>query len=288
LDNYEKNLEDLTRFPGDLKHVGQGYTKNFGAFGAAGLVLPGADLLEYATRRFAAQAIRSQITFGVDPSAGSDDRAVALARLAVDYSDPKFLHMGDEGRERAINQAFVESVREMARQDARQELTEGFWYQLVESIDEGRGPGTTPGGEVQRGESVLDRVARKLEEDRRELMNKVSIKERAFVFHKEGLNQYIEYVSRLLEDIRAARRIVDEGVRGLETAAGEGEVVSDQKLDPIAERYLVLRLLERLEQKCTPEAAAQLEAAQLKDVGNAKVRERLESELYKSLQEAAG
>jgi hypothetical protein len=288
LDNYEKNLEDLTRFPGDLKHVGQGYTKNFGAFGAAGLVLPGADLLEYATRRFAAQAIRSQITFGVDPSAGSDDRAVALARLAVDYSDPKFLHMGDEGRERAINQAFVESVREMARQDARQELTEGFWYQLVESIDEGRVTGTTPGGEVQRGESVLDRVARKLEEDRRELMNKVSIKERAFVFHKEGLNQYIEYVSRLLEDIRAARRIVDEGVRGLETAAGEGEVVSDQKLDPIAERYLALRLLERLEQKWTPEAAAQLEAAQLKDVGNAKVRERLESELYKSLQEAAG
>ena len=288
LDNYEKNLEDLTRFPGDLKHVGQGYTKNFGAFGAAGLVLPGADLLEYATRRFAAQAIRSQITFGVDPAGGSDDRTVALARLAVDYSDPKFLHMGDEGRERAINQAFVESVREMARQDARQELTEGFWYQLVESIDEGRVTGTTPSGEVQHGESVLDRVVRKLDEDRRELMNKVSIKERAFVFHKEGLNQYIEYVSRLLEEIRTARRIVDEGVRGLETAAGEGEVVSDQKLDPIAERYLALRLLERLEQKWTPEAAAQLEAAQLKDVGNAKVRERLESELYKSLQEAAG
>jgi hypothetical protein len=287
LDNYEKNLEDLTRFPGELKHVGQGYTKNFGAFGAVGMVLPGADLLEYVARRFAAQAIRSQITFGVDPSGGSDDRTVALARLAVDYSDPKFLHMGDEGRERAINQAFVESVREMARQDARQELLEGFWYQLVESIDEGRVTGTTPSGEIQRGESVLDRIARKLDEDRRELMNKVSIKERAFVFHKEGLNQYIEYVSRLLEDIRGARRIVDEGVRGLETAAGEGEMVADQKLDPIAERYLALRLSERLEQKWIPEAAAQLEAAQLKDVGNAKVRERLESELYKSLQEAA-
>jgi hypothetical protein len=288
LDNYEKNLEDLTRFPGDLKHVGQGYTKNFGAFGAAGLVLPGADLLEYAARRFAAQAIRSQITFGIDPSGVSDDRAVALARLAVDYSDPKFLHMGDEGRERAINQAFVESVREMSRQDARQELTEGFWYQLVESIDEGRVTGTAAGGELQRAESVLDRVARKLDEDRRELMNKVSIKERAFVFHKEGLNQYIEYVSRLLEDVRTARGIVDEGMRGLETAAGEGEVVTDQKLDPIAERYLTLRLLERLELKWIPDAAAQLETARQKDVSNAKVRERLESELYKSLQEAAG
>ncbi|HEV7506939.1 MAG TPA: tubulin-like doman-containing protein [Thermoanaerobaculia bacterium] len=288
LDNYEKNLEDLTRFPGDLKHVGQGYSKNFGAFGAVGMVLPGADLLEYAARRFAAEAIRSQITFGVDPSGGSDDRTVALARLAVDYSDPKFLHMGDEGRERAINQAFVESVREMARQDSRQELMEGFWFQLVESIDAGRVTGAAADGEVQRGESVLDRIARKLDEDRRGLMNKVSIKERAFVFHKEGLNQYIEYVSRLLEEIRTARRIVDEGVRGLETAVGEGEIVSDQKLDPIAERYLALRLVDRLEQKWIPEAAAQLEAAQLKDVSNPKVRERLESELYKSLQEAAG
>jgi hypothetical protein len=287
LDNYEKNLEGLTQFPGDLKSLGQGYTKNFGAFGTAALVLPGADLLEYAVRRFAAQAIRGQITFGVDPSGGSDDRALALARLAVDYSDPKFLHMGDEGREKAINLAFVESVREMARQDARQELTDGFWYQLVESIDEGRVTGTTPAGEVQRGESVLDRITRKLDEDRRELMNKVSIKERAFVFHKEGLNQYIEYVSRLLEDIRAARRIIDEGIKGLETMAAEGEVVADQKLDPIAERYLALRLLDRLELKAVPEAAAQLEAAQLKDVGNPKVRERLESELYKSMQEAA-
>lgn len=287
LDNYEKNLEDLTRFPGELRSVGQGYTKNYGAFGAVALVLPGADLLEYAARRFAAQAIRSQITFGVDPSAGDDDRAVALARLAVDYSDPKFLHMGDEGRERAINQAFVESVREMARQDARQELTDGFWYQLVESVDQGRVTGTAPSGEAQRGESVLDRIARKLEDVRRELMNKVAIKERAFVFHKEGLNQYIEYVSRLLEEIREARRIVDQGVRGIETAAAEGEMVVEQKLDPVAERYLVLRLLERLEQKWLPEAATQLEAAQVKDVGNPKVRERLESELYKSLQETA-
>lgn len=287
LDNYEKNLEDLTRFPGELKSVGQGYTKNYGACGAVALVLPAADLLEYAAQRFAAQAIRTQITFGVDPAAGSDDRAVALARLAVDYSDPKFLHMGDEGRERAISQAFVESVREMARQDARLELRDGFWYQLVESIDEGRVTGTAPGGEVQRGESVLDRISRRLGEDRRELMNKVSLKERAFVFHREGLNQYIEYVSRLLEEIREARRIVDQGVRGLETAAAEGEMIVEQKLDPVAERYLVLRLLERLDGKWIPEAAAQLEAAQVKDVGNAKVRERLESELYKSLQEAA-
>ena len=286
LDNYEKNLEDLTRFSGELKSVGQGYTKNYGAFGAVAMVLPGSDLLEYAARRFAAQAIRTQLTFGVDPSAGSDDRAVALARLAVHYSDPKFLHMSDEGRAKAINQAFVESVREMARQDARLELTDGFWFQLVESIDEGLITGMTPDGDVQRRESVLDRVTRKLEEDRRKLMNKISIKDSSLVFHREGVDLYVEEVNKVLDSIQAGRRIVDEGIRGIEIPAAEGEVVVDQKLDPIAERYLVLRLLERLEQKLLPEAEKQLKDAQAKDVSNPKVRERLESKLYRSLRDA--
>lgn len=288
LDNYEKNLEELTRFPGDLRDVGLGYSKNFGAYGAAALVLPGEDLLEYSALRFAAQAIRTQITFGLDPSDPADDRARALAKLAVDYSDPKFLNMGDEGRERAINEAFVASVREMARQDAHQELTEGFWYQLAESVDQGRATGTDEKGEVVRGESLASRVERKLAEQRRDLLNKVSLKERAFVFHREGLNQYVELVSRLTDDVRTARQLVDEGVRGLEMAAAEGEVVHDLKLDPITERYLVIRLLELAAGSWIPEAEQQLEKARLRDLGNPAVRERLERELYESLQEAAG
>ncbi len=287
LDNYEKNLEGLTRFPGDLKNVGLGYTKNFGAFGAAALVLPGHDFLEYAVARFAAQAIRSQITFGADPANPGDDRARALARLAVDYSDPKFLNMSDEGRERTINQSFLSSVQEMARQDERQELLEGYWYRLAESVDQGRKTGVDDKGEEVRGESQIRWVERKLEETRRDLLNRVSIKERAFVFHREGVNQYVELVSRLIEDIRGARQIVDEGVRGLEAAALEGEVVSELKLDPIAERYLAIRLLDRCEQQWIPEAQQQLEKARARDIGNPKVRERLERELFESLQEAA-
>ena len=288
LDNYEKNLEELTHFPGDLKNLGQGYTKNFGAFGAAALILPGHELLEYAAARFAAQAIRSQITFSVDPTNPSDDRARALAKLAVDYSDPKFLNMSDEGRERAIHHSFVASVQEMARQDKTQDLLEGFWYRMVESIDDGRQTGVDEKGEAVRGESSTRFVERKLEEVRRDLLNKVSIKERAFVFHREGVNQYVELVSRLIEDIRGARQIVDEGVRGLESSAAEGEVVSDLKLDPIAERYLVIRLLERCESAWIPDAQQQLEKAKARDIGNPKVRERLERELFETLQEVAG
>ena len=287
LDNYEKNLEELTRFPGDLKNVGQGYSKNFGTFGASVLVLPGQELLEYCSQRFAAHAIRSQITFGIDPNDPGDDRARALARLSVDYSDPKFLRMGDEAREGVINKAFLDSVREMARQDAREELLDGFWYQLVDVIDNGRVTGLDDQGQPVRGESTLQRVFRTLEEDRRDLTNKVSIKERAFVFHREGVNQYIELVNRLLEDVRTARVVIDEGVRGLETSALEGEVVTDLKLDPVQERYLVLRLLELCGREWIPNAEQQLEKAKKRDVSNPKVRERLEKELFESLQEAA-
>lgn len=287
LDNYEKNTADLTHFPGDLRNVGLGYTKNFGAFGAAALVLPGHDFLEYAVARFAAQATRSQITFGVDPSNASDDRARSLARLAVDYSDPKFLNMSDEGRERAINQSFLASVQEMARQDERQELLEGYWYRLVESVDQGRKTGVDDKGEEVRGESLIRWVERKLEEVRRDLLNRISIKKRAYVFHREGVNQYSELVGRLIEDIRGARKIVDEGVRGLEAAALEGEIVSELRLDPIAERYLVIRLLDRCEGQWIPEAQQQLEKARARDISNPKVREHLEREIFESLKDAA-
>ncbi len=287
LDNYEKNLEGLTRFPGELKHVGQGYSKNFGCFGAAALLLPGQDLLEYSALRFAAQAMRSQITFGVDPTDATDDRARALARLAVDYADPKFLNLSDEGREQVINRAFVASVQEMARQDAKNDLLQGYWYQLAESVDEGRVTSHDDKGQPVRGESLLTRVGRALGADRQDLFHKISIKERAFVFHREGVNQYIELVSRLIDDIRAARQIVDEGTRGLEAAAIEGEVIADLKLDPIAERYLVVRLFERCQSTWIPEAEAQLEAAQKQGIDNPAVRERLERELYDSLREAA-
>nr|VFK58104.1 MAG: Tubulin like [Candidatus Kentron sp. UNK]VFK68249.1 MAG: Tubulin like [Candidatus Kentron sp. UNK] len=287
LDNYEKRLEELTRFPGDLKNVGLGYAKHFGAFGAVAMVLPGKDLLEYCALRFASQALRRQITFGIDEGASDDDRARALARYAVNYGDPKFLRLSDAARERKINDAFVSSVQEMARQDEREELTDGVWYQLVGSVDEGPVKGLDNDGQPIRGESLIDAIGKQLDNRRRDLLNKVSIKERAFVFHREGVNQYIEYVSRLSEDIRRARVLIDEGVKGLEMAAREGEAVLDLKLDPIQERYLVLRLLDRCENTWLPAAEQALDKAKGHDINNTKVRERLERELFQLLQTAA-
>ncbi len=286
LDNYEKKLGELTRFPGDLRSVGQGYAKNYGAVGAAALLVPSGDLLEYSAFRFAAEALRSQITFGVSTTDVTDDRARALARFAINYDDPKFLRMGDEGRDQVINKAFIESVRELGRQDERQEIQDGFWQQLVESIDDGRLTGTSAKGEEQRSESIVDLIGRRLDEARRPLLNRVGFQERAFSFFKDSVNQYTEQVSRLREDIRRGRQQIEEGSSGLRTAASEGDVVTDLKLDPVSERFLVLRLLDRCETKWLPEAQAQLETARTKDITDSKVSDRLD-EYYKSLQDAA-
>ncbi len=286
LDNYEKHLEELTRFPGDLKNVGKGFAKNYGAMGAAALVLPAGELLEYCAHRFAAEAVRSQITFGADANDVTDDRSRALAKLAVNYSDPKFLAKSEEARDSAINEAFVESVREMARQDDRQDMRDGFWYQLVAAVDDGLITGTDEKGEVQRAESMMAQVRRRLDEVRRPLITKVSIKDRAFAFYKESVNQYTEYVSRLKEEIRGARVLVEQGLTGLRNAAKEGEVIAELKLDPITERYLVLRLLTECAGKWIPQAQKQFDQARQKDISDPKVVDRLEDE-YRTLQQAA-
>jgi hypothetical protein len=288
LDNYEKNLEGLTRIPGELKNVGLGYTQNFGTFCAAAMVLPGLDFLEYCSLRFAAQAVRSQITFGVDPSEIKDDRVRALAKLAINYSEPRFLRMGDDAREEQINNSFVASVQEMARQDEREELLDGFWYQLVEFVETGRETSIdAQSGESIRSESLLQIVFRKLDESRKKLFNQISIKDRPFVFYKEGINQYIGLVSNLKEDIRKAQQIVNKGAEHLKRSAEEGEIISDLGLEPISERYLVIRLLEQVEKIWIPQAEQQQKKAKNRDINNPNVQERLERELYESLQDAA-
>ncbi len=295
LDNYEKKLEGLTKYPGDLSDVGEGYTKNFGAYGAAAMVLPGDDLLDYCALRFAARGIRSQITFGADrsdPAAGSthssDDRARALAKLAVDYADPRFQKMSEQGREQVINESFVRSVRELRRQDAAEELEDGYWFRLVESVDEGPVTGTDDKGQEQRGNTLMDAVEHKLGEQRTGLITKISIKDRSMFFPKESVNIYIDSIAKLEEEIRLGNQLVTNETSELTAAAEEGDAINELGLDPIGERYLVVRLLERCAGDWLPKAEEQFHKAGKADLlANPGVRKRLREEIYESLQRAA-
>ncbi len=287
-DNYEQHLESLTRFPGELGEVGEGFAKNYGAFGAVAMVLPGADLLEYSALRFAAQALRAQITFGVDESTASDDRARALAKLAVDYNSARFQQMSDAGREELINASFVSSVRELARQDAAEELFDGYWYRLVESVDTGAVTGTNEKGEAVRAETLIARVERRLAEAREVLINRISIKDRTMFFQKEQVNAFIDMVSKLEEEVRQGHQWVDAEAPGLVTAAREGEAVTALKLDPIEERYLVVRLLEVCAKTWLTAARADEQAAEARDIlKSQKKRAELRDVTYENLRKAA-
>src|SRR5262245_26965623 len=136
VDNYDKHLQNLTNTPGKLKSVSRGYTKHFGAFGVAALVLPAYELLQYCAMRFAAEALRQQITFGSSNASKAID--AKLADLRVDYDDPKFARMSEGERQAAINRAFILSMQAMASEDEKDGLLEGVWYKLVEDVDTGK------------------------------------------------------------------------------------------------------------------------------------------------------
>ncbi|MBV5272190.1 MAG: hypothetical protein JZU52_00655 [Lamprocystis purpurea] len=287
-DNYEQHLEALTRFPGDLRDVGEGFTKNYGTCGAVAMVLPGQDLLEYCALRFAAAALRAQITFGVGESDPADERARALAKLAVDYNSPRFAQLSDEGREELINAAFVASVRELARQDANEELFDGYWYRLVESVDTGALTGTSDKGEPVHADTLIQQVARQLAQQREVLINRITIKDRTMFFQKEQANAYIDMVSKLEEEVRQGHQLVDSDAPGLVMAAREGEAITGLKLDPIQERYLVVRVLEVCAKTWLIEARQDEQATEAKDiVKSPKKRSELRDLTYENLRKAA-
>jgi hypothetical protein len=287
-DNYEQHLEALTRFPGELSDVGEGYAKNYGTYGAVAMALPGHDLLEYSALRFAAQALRAQITFGLDDTDPADDRARALAKLAVDYNSPRFQQMSDQGREEMINGAFVASVRELARQDASDELFDGYWYRLVEAVDEGAVTGTNEKGDEIRADTLIAKVDRRLAEQRERLINRIAIKDRTMFFQKEQANAYIDMVSKLEEEVRKGHQLVDAEAPGLVMAAREGEPITDLKLDPIQERYLVVRLLEICGKTWLTQARDEEQATESKDIiKSQKKRMELRDVTYENLRKAA-
>lgn len=287
LDNYEQHQTALTKFAGAERNVGTGYSKNFGAVGAAVMRLPAASFLEYCARRFAAEALRSQITFGVSKTDSSDERARALADLAVDYDSKKFARMNEAARFDLINRSFEESVRELHRQDERDELLDGVWYQVVETVDSGKLIELDDEGEEKREETLTDRVLRELAEQRQKVMDRIDIRERPFIFTPENVNQYSEAVSKTKSDALAARVELTRARAGLEQAAKKGEPIRVLNLSPIHERYLVLRLLHLVGTKILPDAERTAASAGERSILNPKVASVFEQSRLEDLSAAA-
>lgn len=288
VDNYEKHLTSLTRLPGRLKGVGRGYTKHFGAFGVAALVLPGSELLEYSALRFAAEALRQQITFGSSDSSKAID--AKLADLRVNYDDPLFARMSESERQAKINNAFILSMQAMASEDEKDGLTEGVWYKLVEDVDKGKITGRNEQGKEERAETLIARVMRLLDEERKPILAGISIPATNLLpVQPESLGNYNDILNKFEAAVASASVKIEEGKKLLRASAKQGDVVErlDPKPSPLQERYLVIRLLEQLDSKLIPEAASRKNSAVTRSFDNPKVRDKFRQENFSLLSDAA-
>ena len=120
------------------------------------------------------------------------------------------------------------------------------------------------------------------------LINRIAIKDRTMFFQKEQANAYIDMVSKLEEEVRKGHQLVDNEAPGLVTAAREGEAVTGLRLDPIQERYLVVRLLEVCARTWLTAARQDEQAAEAKDIlKSQKKRTELRDLTYENLRKAA-
>ena len=288
VDNYDQHLQELTREPGKLRGVSRGYTKHFGAFGVAALVLPAFELLEYCGLLFAAEALRQQITFGSSDGATAID--AKLADLRVNYDDPKFARLSENERQAAINRSFLLSMQAMASEDEKDGLLEGVWYKLVEDVDTGKVTGKDEHGKENRSETLIQRVMRLMDEERTAILTDVKIPSPNLLpVQPESLGNYNDILSKFEAAIAAANRKVEEGKDKLRSSAKQGDCVErlEPRLTPLQERYLVIRLLEQLDSTLIPEADKKRTAAVAKSFSNPKVQEKFRSENITQLSDAA-
>jgi hypothetical protein len=287
LDNYEKKLIELARLSGAYQDVGMGYAKHFGSFGSSALVLPAEELLHYCALRFAAGALRRQLTFNFDPSS-RQDLARLLARFAVDTSSDAFRRLDESARFDRVNGAFVDSVREIARKDREEKQPEGYWNRIVEASEYGVLTGqVNDQGEPIRRESWLQQIDRLLTEAREGALKEVSIQEDALIFHRETYQQWTDIVARLLERARLSARRVDTEKKLFESAGRDGDAITALGLDPLQERYLVLLLLEQVRGKWLPEAVARATALKAESVFSPETEHKLRDVDYGRLKTAA-
>ena len=273
-DNYSKENTTLTKLLGDTEAVVKaGFTKAFGTYGAAALVVPVRELAEYCAYRFAAQAIEELVTFSRVPA----EARMLVEDHAVDYSDPKFIGMDQAAQAGVINASYLSTVQALSRLDADQERTMGYWFRLVEGVDAGLPTGGVDAqGQVLRESSLVERMQMELTELRSSgIQRNVKIEPQAFTFEKENVAQYDAFQTMLRSQARTSLVQVEEWLNPVVLDLKRGKAVESLNIDPLTERYLLIRLRELLVNRWIPEAERQKRTAE----SNWALREEVKTQL---------
>jgi hypothetical protein len=121
-DNYTKESRRL--FPDSLNERGEGYTAFYGTLGAAVVVLPKADILEYCARRYAATAVRRYLLLD-DPALVSESQREQFRRFSIDRAELE--RLAPDAQRRRVDESFVQKIRLLGGQDQ----DEGPWKRAM-------------------------------------------------------------------------------------------------------------------------------------------------------------
>ena len=211
-DNYDKHQKSLA-----LEH----FAVHYGSFGAAMLILPRGDILQYAAMRWVHRVLDTYLVFGKDEA------------FRVPYNDPKFQRLAREEQDRIVDEKFVQFVDHQARlEEDRQE--KGAYSQIV-------------AGKATDGTPLRNGFRRKLATLFEGLDEQIKIEPVDILQIHEGNTSLAKFQENLRRDVASSRgRVMGSYLQGAIADLKSGRFWNDffraNNIGPLAQRYFLVRL----------------------------------------------
>jgi len=214
-DNYEKHQKQLA--------LGY-FSVHYGSYGASVLHFPRKDLLSYARRRFVARAFDRFLNFGDDP------------RFAVDWEDKRFQRLSEIEQSKLVDEKFALWVAHKAELE-REENLQGVFTAIHALTNE-------------RGELVRDVMRQRLFDIFDGLDSLIDIEPLDPVQVRESQTSLQRPLNQMRRDVNDSRQRTMEKLSSvttdIESGRFFGELFRTNDVNPLAQRYLLVRLAQEL------------------------------------------
>ncbi len=211
-DNYDKHQKSLA-----LGH----FAVHYGSYGTSVLVFPKDDVLDYSTIRYVARAFQKYMIFGDDP------------QFAVPYDEEKFQRLEPQDQNRLIDDMYVRWVDHSARLEEEQGFR-GVFTGIKEM-------------KAAQHDSLMELFQRKMAavfDGLDELIVIEPFDDTQVNEQSISLNRSIENLRRDISDsrTRVMGTYLQSQLTDLRTDRFLGGFFTDHKVDPLKQRYFLVRL----------------------------------------------
>ncbi|MBM4366120.1 MAG: hypothetical protein FJ102_07880 [Deltaproteobacteria bacterium] len=212
-DNYDKHQKRLAN-----GH----FSVHYAAFGTSILHLPRRDVIKYSSLRFVARAFREYLCFGADQPA-----------FRVPYGDPVWEQQDKATKDRDIDDKFLSYVAWRAEEERRANL-KGVFTKIA--ANKGKDDQEIDAAFTARLSAVYERLA-----------EKITIQD----IDRQAINEGNPSIERQLNFLRedwktssgAVRAYQDAQITDLKSGKFLGSFFSDLEVNPIAQRFFLVKLL---------------------------------------------